>query len=72
VLHFSRRPSGVKSVESMETVTEFFEVLPSIPVISKVHSVQVISPASIYSETYEDQRTVNIKFRNRKPGDAKP
>jgi len=56
----------------METVTEFFEVLPSIPVISKVHSVQVISPASIYSETYEDQRTVNIKFRNRKPGDAKP
>ncbi|HEX7938345.1 MAG TPA: carboxypeptidase regulatory-like domain-containing protein [Gemmatimonadaceae bacterium] len=72
VLHFSRRPSQVKSVESMETTTEFFEVLPSIPVISKVRSVQVIDPSSLYSETYEDQRTIDIKFRNRKPGDGKP
>lgn len=71
ILHFSRRPPQAKALLDMETTTEFFEVLPSVPIISHVRSVQTMDPRrkTVYAETYEEHRTLTFKFLERKPGE---
>ena len=73
VLYLSRPPTQVKGVLNLETTTEFFEVLPSIPIISHVRAVQTIDPAakSLYDENVEEHRTISFRFKGRKPGDPR-
>ena len=73
VVHLSRRPTQIPELVDMEVTSEFFEVLPSIPIIEKVHSVQTIDPKrkSLISEAYEDHTTTRFTWVKRAPGDDK-
>lgn len=73
VLHLSRRPRQIPELLDMEVTTKFFEVLPSIPIISHVYSVQTIDPKrrSLIAEAYEEHQTTSFTWVGRKPGDDK-
>ena len=72
VLNLSRRPSQLPELLAMETTTDFMEILPSIPIISRVYSVQTMDPErkSFFSEAYEEQRPTTFMFRGRRPGET--
>jgi hypothetical protein len=71
VLRLSRIPRDMKELLDLEVTTTFREVLPSIPIIASVPSIQKYDPASklAYDEAYEIQKLVGHKFMKRKPGD---
>lgn len=70
VLHLSRQPFGTALI-GMVTTTDFFEVLPSIPIIQYVNSVQTMDPTTRgeLAEAYEEHRTTGFQWVGRKPGD---
>jgi Carboxypeptidase regulatory-like domain len=73
IMHLSRRPSQLSHLHDMEVTTDFFEILPSIPVVYHVSSVQIMDPEkSKISEAYEEHRTTNFVWVKRKPGEVKP
>lgn len=72
ILQLSQRPRNVPALLDMEVTTDFFEVLPSISIVSHVNSVQRMDPErrSPYVETYEEHRTTSFRFLGRKPGEG--
>ena len=75
-LRMSRVPSGPEfdTMKSQDVVTEFREVLPSIPVIDRVYSVQRFDPRSYgvtYVAVHETQRLVKFEFLGSRPGEGK-
>jgi hypothetical protein len=73
VVHLSQRPKQMPELLDMEVTTEFFEVLPSIPIISGIRSVQTIDPQrrSQYSEIVEEHKVGRFTWANQSPEDAK-
>jgi len=74
VLHLSRKPRELPDLLDMVVTTEFMEVLPSIPVIDRVTSVQTMDPKRrpTYLDTREELRTTNFLWTGAKPGVATP
>ncbi len=70
VLYLSRRDKRLEYLFDMRVTTDFGEILPSIPVIVEVSSVQVMDPLvkSDLDEAYEEQRLIDFHFRGKKPG----
>ncbi|HTE44482.1 MAG TPA: carboxypeptidase-like regulatory domain-containing protein [Gemmatimonadaceae bacterium] len=73
VLRLSRIPKDVRGLEKIEAVTRFGEVLPSIPLIASIVSVNefqtnVKQPKSLVSAT-EQQRLTRVEFLKGMPGD---
>ena len=73
IIHLSRSPRQLPELLDMEVTTDFFEVLPSIPIISHIYSVQSMNPArkSLVSEAYEEHRSTELRWVGRKPGETK-
>jgi hypothetical protein len=73
VLRLSKPLKQVRSVTDMEVTTDFREVMPSIPVIAKVWSVQTMDPKAKldYDEAYEKQELIGVRFLGAKPGEGK-
>lgn len=73
IMHLSRSPRQLPELLDMEVTTDFFEVLPSIPIISHIYSVQTMDPArkSVISEAYEEHLSTRFRWVGRKPGDDK-
>ena len=75
-LRMSRVPSGPEfdTMRSQDVVTEFREMLPSIPVIDRVYSVQRFDPRGngvTYVAVHETQRLMTFEFLGSRPGDGK-
>ncbi|MEP6495861.1 MAG: carboxypeptidase-like regulatory domain-containing protein [bacterium] len=73
VLRLSRIPKDIKGLERIEAVTNFGEVLPSIPLIASIVSVNEFQanpkqPKSLASAT-EQQRLTRVEFLKGMPGD---
>lgn len=73
VLRLSRRFEHKKEMADMEVTTDFREVLPSIPIVSRVLSVQTMDsdPKIRVAETVEEQTLRDFRFRGRKPGEQR-
>lgn len=73
VMRLSRRLKQVRDLTDMEVTTDFGEVMPSIPVIVKVWSVQTMEPMtkSDFEEAYEKQELIRVVFLGAKPGESK-
>lgn len=73
VLRLSRRFDRKKDMADMEVTTDFREVLPSIPVVWRLLSVQTMDsdPKIRIAETIEEQTRRSFRFLGRKPGDAR-
>jgi hypothetical protein len=69
ILHLSRPPTQVPGVMNMEVTAEFFEVLPSISVVSKIRGVQTVDPKrrSLVSEMYEEQTASRFAWLKESP-----
>lgn len=72
-LHLSKVPREVRGLLETEATTVFAEVLPSIPIISGISSINRIEvnrrrPNAIATWN-EEQRLVSVHFLNGKPGD---
>jgi hypothetical protein len=73
VLHLSPLPK-VRGLVEMEVTTDFAELLPSIPVISRVSSRETFDPnvlGLVDPGTFEEQRLVAFRFLGRKPGEER-
>ena len=71
VLHLSPLP-GIRGLVEMEVTTDFAELLPSIPVISRVSSRETFDPnipGRVDPGRFEEQRLVAFRFLGRKPGE---
>lgn len=73
VLRLSKPLRQMRDLTDMEVTTDFREVMPSIPVISRVWSVQTMDPrAKInFAEAYERQELIGVRFLDAMPGEAK-
>jgi hypothetical protein len=74
VLRLSRLPDIVGLLDT-EVTTDFREMLPSIPVVSRVratHLYDVSNKHVAISQASEDQRLSDFTFLRAKPGDRKP
>lgn len=73
VLHLSRRFEKKMQMVDMAVTTDFREVLPSVPVVSRVLSVQTMDPDARVrvAETVEEQTLRVFRFTGRKPGDLR-
>lgn len=72
VLRLSRIPRTISHVlQDFEVTTEFREIMPSIPIITHVHSVETISPNNkiAFDAAYETQKFAGFEFLRRRPGD---
>jgi hypothetical protein len=69
-LHLSRKPMEAPDVARLEVVTDFREVLPSIPLIATVWSRLEIEPKAKkrYDEMFEFHRLLEVKFVGAIPG----
>lgn len=70
VLHLSRKPRQTPEVARLEVVTDFKEVLPSIPLIAGVWSTLTMEPQArrSYDEAFELHRLLEVKFVGAIPG----
>jgi hypothetical protein len=71
LLRLSRRSQQMRDIMDFEVITEFQEIMPSIPVIAQVWSVQSIDPKARgdYDTGYEEQRLVAFEWLAAKPGE---
>ena len=74
VLKLSKIPSGLRGLAETEAVTLFGEVLPSIPVIADITSVNRFQadskkPATAEASANERQRLISVRFTKGMPGD---
>ena len=74
VLRLSKIPSGLRGLAETEAVTLFGEVLPSIPVIADITSVNRFQtdskrPATAEASANERQRLIGVRFTKGMPGD---
>jgi hypothetical protein len=72
VVRLSRKPDLMRGIEDFETTTDYKEILPSIPIIAHVRSVQTVDPRTKlpFSEIIEEHHTFTFRFTGRTPGDA--
>jgi hypothetical protein len=72
VLRLSKPVPQLGSVSEFEAITDFREVLPSIPVLSHVWSTTTIDPKAKrnYDEAYVEKRLLKMEFVRNKPGQA--
>lgn len=72
-LHLSKRPSLVPDLLETEATTLFAEVLPSVPIISAISSINRITPAkntiNPATGTGEEQRLIAVEFTGGRPGE---
>jgi hypothetical protein len=54
----------------MRVTTDFGEIMPSIPIVVEVNSVQVMDPEvkGDLAEAYEEQSLLEFDFRGKRPG----
>jgi hypothetical protein len=74
VLRLSKIPSGLRGLAETEAVTLFGEVLPSIPVIADITSVNRFQsgtnkPPTAEASANERQRLISVRFTKGMPGD---
>ena len=74
VLRLSKIPSGLRGLAETEAVTLFGEVLPSVPVIADITSVNrfqsgINKPPTAEASANERQRLIGIRFTKGMPGD---
>jgi len=74
VLRLSKIPSGLRGLAETEAVSLFGEVLPSIPVIADITSVNRFQtdpkkPATAEASANERQRLISVRFTKGMPGD---
>jgi len=71
VLRLSRPIKQMKDVTDLEVTTNFREIMPSIPVIAEVYSVQALDPMSLsaFDTAYEEQHLIGFRFLKGKPGE---
>ncbi len=74
VLRLTRIPDQTPQITDVEVITEFREVLPSIPVIAEVRSTHKLSADPtrpvLPDAAHETQRLIRVTFLNGRPGDA--
>jgi hypothetical protein len=72
-LRLSRPLRQVREITDFEIITDFQEVMPSIPIIAHVWSVQTIDPKARrdHDTAYEEQRLAGFKFLGARPGEEK-
>lgn len=72
-LHLSKRPSAVPDLLETEATTLFAELLPSVPIISAISSVNhLIPPRNAINPatgTGEEQRLIAVEFTGGRPGE---
>ena len=70
VFHLSRRDRRTRHIADMRVTTDFGEVMPSIPIIVEVSSVQAMDPEvkGDIIEAYEAQSLLDFAFRGKRPG----
>ena len=70
VLFLTGRDDRLRHLAEMRVTTDFGEIIPSIPIVVEVNSVQVIDPEvkGDLDEAYETQSLIDFRFRGRKPG----
>lgn len=76
LLHLSKLPRGVAGLTGVDATTLFGEILPSVPVIAAVSSVNHLETGGRHPtgpvRAFEDQRLVAVTFLKGRPGeDAK-
>lgn len=74
ISRLSRWPSGIRSIADFESTTEYKEILPSVPVIAHVRTVQLVDPKARVPHTaiIEEQHAFAFRFTGRKPGEPPP
>jgi hypothetical protein len=78
VLRLTKIPEQTPQIVAVEAVTDFREVLPSIPLIESIQSTHTLSADPtrpiLPSSVHESQRLLRVMFLKGKPGDllAKP
>jgi hypothetical protein len=68
------RPQLIQAMTDAEVMTEFRELLPSIPVIHRVTSAQTFDPGGrgvTFVSAHEEQELIVFAFRGQKPGEEK-
>jgi hypothetical protein len=72
-LELSRPVKEVKDLTALEITTDFKEILPSLPIIAKVRSVQSFDPAGKGDAdmSFEDQELADVRWIGRKPGESR-
>lgn len=72
-LHLSKRPNAVPDLLETEATTIFSELLPSVPIISAISSVNRLVPArnaiNPATGTGEEQRLIAVEFTGGRPGE---
>ena len=70
VLHLSKKPSNIREIDALEVITDFKEVLPSIPLVASVGSTLTINPRAKrnYDEQFESHRLLSVEFEGAVPG----
>lgn len=71
VLRLSRLPDAPGLLDA-EVVTDFHELMPSVPVIGRIRASQTFNPRKRgvrYAAGYEEQHLVNFTFLGARPGD---
>jgi hypothetical protein len=74
VLHLTKIPPGLRGLAETEAITLFGEVLPSIPVIADISSVNRFQsdskrPPTAEASANERQRLISVRFTKGMPGD---
>jgi hypothetical protein len=61
----------MRDVTDLEVTTTFREIMPSIPVIAEVYSIQTLDPLSLsaFDTAYEEHHLVGFQFLKGKPGE---
>lgn len=71
LLQLSKPIPQLKEITDFEITTDFAEIMPSVPIIANIWSVQTLDPKSWrpYDVAYEHQHIISFGFVGRKPGD---
>jgi len=71
VLRLSKISRNIRYLEDFEVTTDFREIMPSIPVIAAVSSVEKIDPDTkiAFDIAYESHKLAGFEFLKRKPGE---
>jgi hypothetical protein len=72
-LRLSKTPSVIPDIIETEATTVFAELLPSVPIIAAISSMNRLKPVSNRANppvaTTEEQRLIAVQFTGRRPGD---
>jgi hypothetical protein len=71
VMRLTRISRALRPTEEFEVITDFREIMPSIPVIFRTESVERLDPNSDrkFDRAFETQTLAGYQFTKRKPGD---